>query len=458
MTTRQKSKSNKKRNKRIRNLIFAVILLLISTAVSYMYFLTGRYKDSIYPGVIIQGVDLSGKNKEEAVNILSEKYSNPLQKKKISIKTPNKTYTINLSDLNPKYNIEEKVDEAISYGKDLNIFSKYKLIKKPASKEYNLQFTYDDKLITDTIKKVSEDVNKEPVDATITRGNGGFNVTEDQNGYKLDSDKLSKDIASKINANEEGDIVIEASIKEIKAKITADALKKIDSKLSSFSTSFATSSEGRCTNISLATRSINGTVLMPGDTFSFNGTVGERTKERGYKEAGVIVNQKLDSGLGGGICQVSSTLYNALIRANIKMTERTHHTIPVAYVELGSDATVDWGNIDLKFKNTFDYPIYIEGYTSNKNVYFNIYSNSALAKRTYTITSEVYDVIESKTEYINDSSMKEGQTEVVKSPHSGYRVRTYRNIYENGKFIKKELVTNDYYIPINGVIKRGTKK
>lgn len=458
MARSKKNTTKSKGNKKIRNLIFAVILLLISAAISYVYFTTQKFDSVMLPGVNIEDVDLSGKSKEEAIQILREKYSNPILGKKVNIKTPKRTYTINYSELNPQYNIIETVEGALTYGKDLNIISRYKIIKKPEIKKYKLKFSYNHKPVDDMISTISKDINSKPVEATINLVNGDFQVTKDKKGFELESKKLSEYIASKISERSNEDINADAPIKSLGAKVTAEALKTINSKIGSFSTSFTSSSEARSTNISLATQSINGKVLMPGDTFSFNEVVGERTKERGYKEAGVIVNQQLDSGVGGGICQVSSTLYNALLRGNIKTTERVHHTFPSTYVEKGLDATVDWGNIDLKFKNTFDYPIYIEGFTSNKNVYFNIYSNSSLAKRSYSITTEVYSTIEPTTKYIDDPTLPVGQTEVVKQARSGYRVRAYKNIYENGKLIGREQISNDYYIPINGVIKRGTKK
>lgn len=449
----------KSKNKiKIRNLIFALILLLISAAVSYVYFIEKRFENVIYPGIQVEKVDLSGKSKEEAIQLLKENYSNPVQNKKININTPNKTYTLDFSKLSPQYNIIEVVDQALNYGKDLNIFNKYKLIKESQEMKYNLQFTYNHKPIDDMINTISKDINVKPKDASISLANGNFIVTPEKKGFQLEAQKLNDEIKNKINKRNNSDISIDASIKTLGANITAEKLNLVDSRIGHFSTNFASSSEGRATNIRLATESINGKVLMPGDTFSFNEVVGERTKERGYKEAGVIINQQLDSGLGGGICQVSSTLYNAILRANIMDINRTHHTIPVAYVDIGTDATVDWGNIDLKFTNTFDYPIYIEGSAANRELHFNIYSNSALAKRTYTITTEIYEVIEPKVEYNNDPNLLEGKTQVIKQGRNGHRVRTYRNIHENGKLIEKELVTTDYYVPINGVIKRGTKK
>lgn len=197
---------------------------------------------------------------------------------------------------------------------------------------------------------------------------------------------------------------------------------------------------------------------MPGETFSFNETVGERTVKRGYRAAGVIIDDKIESGIGGGICQVSSTLYNAMLKANITAKERRPHSLPLTYVGKGLDATVDWGNIDFKFKNTLSTPMYIEGYTKDKKVFFNIYSDKALAKRTYQMATEIYDTIEPTVVYKDDPNIPEGETEVVKKPSKGYKVKVYRKTYENGKLIGTELVSKDFYKPVKGEIIRGTKK
>ncbi|MCY6355819.1 VanW family protein [Clostridium sp. ZS2-4] len=455
---RTKRNDKKKNVKRMTKFFFAAVLLGISVIGSYGYFTTQKWNNLIFPNVVVENIDLTGKTKEEAIKILSDKYGNPVLNSKINIKTQNRTYTISYSGLNAKYNITQVVNEAYTYGKDLNIISKYKLIAKPKSKQYELKFSYDEKPVNDTIQSIKKDINKNTKDASIKLENGKFNIIPGTKGVELDEAKLKKDILAKLNNKASGDINLEAPTKVLEPKISTAALEAVNTKIGSFSTNYATSSQARATNIDVATRSINETLVMPGDTFSFNGIVGERTKARGYQEAPVIVNQKLESGLGGGICQVSSTLYNAILQSNIKTTERAHHTFPSHYVDKGLDATVDWGNIDLKFKNTFDYPIYVEAGTNNRNVYFNLYSNQKLKQRTYKITSEVYSTIEPTTKYIDDPTLPAGKEEVVKNPHTGYKVKVYRDIYENGKFVKKETVSNDYYVAINGVIKRGTKK
>lgn len=418
-----------------------------------------KYSDSIYPDVQVEELDLSGKSRKEAVELLQEKYGDVLIKKKITVQGINKTYTIDYGKLNAKYNIEEAVNDAMSYGKNLSTLDKYKLIKNPEPKQFTLKFSFDEKGIKDTIDTMKKDIDKAPVNASISMiSSGKFNIVPDKTGLKLNTEKLEQDITGKINGEISGDMELQAPIEELKASVTSDTLSKINTKVSSFSTSFAGSSANRAANIVLATKSINGQLVMPGDSFSFNDVVGKRTAEKGYKEAPVIVGNKLDSGLGGGICQVSTTLYNAVIRSNINATERSHHTLPSHYIGLGMDATVDYGNIDYKFKNTLPVPIFIEGYAQGTNLIFNVYSDSSLTKRTYDLVSETYGTIQPEIKYVDDPNMFEGQTAIDQPSSIGYKVRVYKKIYENGNLVGQELVSNETYNKVDAVVRRGTKK
>lgn len=420
---------------------------------------TKPYENVIFPGVAVEDIDLSGKTKDEAVKIIQEKYGKEVLKKKITIKAGDKTYSVDYSKLSAKYNIEDVVNEAFSYGKNHGMLEKYKLIKSPVSKPYELEFSADSKPIKELVATIQKEVDKDPVNASLSAvGRGKFSVASDKPGAKLNVEKLEKDITDKINGELSGDVEVKADIESVQASVTADTLSKVNTRLSTFTTTFATSTANRVTNISLATRSINGMLLMPGEEFSFNGVVGQRTVARGYKEAGVIINNQLDSGIGGGICQVSTALYNAVTRANINATERQHHSLKSSYAAPGLDATVDYGNIDYKFKNTLEYPVFIEGYLTGKSLTFNIYSDKSLANRTYDLVSEVYATLEPKVTYIDDPNMYEGVTEYVKKPSTGYKVRVYRKIYENGKLVDKEKLYEETYKKIDGVAKRGTKK
>lgn len=437
--------------------ILAVLTMGI-VPVRYVYATGNNWRDVIYPGVYIENIDVSRKQFAEAEELINEKYGKELLSKKIEIQVNDNVYTLDYKSIEARYNIHDVVKEAFSYGKQGNVIEKYKLIKGDQKKEYKLSFAYSSKPIDELVNKIEQEVNRNAENAKISITNGNIIITPEVNGVKLEKDKLKEAIIAQINGElTKESIRINAPIVTVKPGITQERLSTINSPIASFSTSFSASTANRINNIQLATSAINGTVLMPGETFSFNEIVGERTAARGYKAAGVIIGDKIESGLGGGICQVSSTLYNAMLRSGIKASERMNHTLPLSYAPKGLDATVDWGNIDLKFKNTLNTPIYIEGYTQNRNVYFNIYSNEGLKKRSYEMVTEV-SIIQPTIKYIDDSNRLAGENLVVKNASNGYKAKVYRKTFENRKLINTELISNDYYTPVNGEIIRGIKK
>ncbi len=441
-------------------LIFIFLLILVSFGIIYyIYMEVSKFDSVIYPGVSIEGINLGMKTKNEAKNIIEDKYSKTITKKNINIAWDDKEYNLSCAKLNPEYNVEKTIDNAYRYGKNLNIFSKYKIIKFKKVKDYSLNLYYDNKVMNEFIDSIEKDINKEAKNATLTIDKGSILIVEEEDGFKLEKDKLKKILYTNVNSKNLNDINEKAPVKTLHAQIKQDELKNINTNVSSYSTNYRSiSSSQRANNIELATKAINGTLIMPKEDFSFNKTVGPRTAARGYQGAPVIVGNKVRPGLGGGICQVSGTLYNAVLKANINATERSGHSFPASYLPMGMDATIDYGNIDYKFKNTLDYPIYIEGITNGLNVTFNIYSNRSLKNKIYNISSEVYETVKPIEKYIDDYSLPLGKTQIVKEGRIGYKVKVYRSTIENGKVIKKELLYNDFYRPGESVLRRGIKR
>lgn len=358
-------------------IILVILASLLSGYVTYHYNDIKYWDNLIYPGVTVEGIDVSGKNKEEAESLVKQIYSSKISNNKISITAEGQKYTLDYSKVDLKYNLDEVINEAYLYGKNLNIFSKYMNVRSPKYANYKFKFSYDTKPIKSLVNKIEENVNKDPINASLQIDGRRFNVIPEQNGLKLEKEKLEKEIIARIDSGQLENVELKTSMQVSPARIKGDMIKSINSRIGGFSTNFGSiSSSQRANNIRISTASVNGTVLMPGEVFSFNDVVGERTSDKGYQAAPVIVNNKLESGLGGGVCQVSTTLYNAVNRSGLSSIERTHHTLPVHYVAQGMDATVDYGNIDYKFKNTLSYPVYIQSYTSGGTITFNLYSNS----------------------------------------------------------------------------------
>ena len=236
-------------------------------------------------------------------------------------------------------------------------------------------------------------------------------------------------------------------------------MKKITGKISDYSSSYANTGDGRVKNMQIAAETVSGTIVMPGEEFSYNELIGDTTPDKGYEKANTYVGDEIVPDYGGGICQVSTTLYRAVMRANIRSTERMNHSMIVSYSEPGLDATVANGYIDYKFVNTYDFPIYIQGYVSGGVVNFSIYGNvEAMGNKTYDLISVVNEKISPEVVYKEDNTLEEGK-EVVKSyGMTGYKATAYQVTYENGVEVNRELISNDTYLKTDTIIRKGTKK
>ena len=227
--------------------------------------------------------------------------------------------------------------------------------------------------------------------------------------------------------------------------------------LGSFKTSFSTSNTNRSTNIRLASQKINGTVVMPGETFSYNQTVGQRTSAAGFKEAAVYSGGEVTTGIGGGICQVSSTLYNSVLLANLEIVDRSNHGFNPGYVPAGRDATVSWGGPDFKFKNTRNYPVRVVSNVSGGTITIEIYGLKDPNEYDVEIQSYITSYIQYKTIEKKDASLPVGTAKVLQSGSNGCRSVCYRILKQNGNVISKTLLSSDTYSPHNKIVAVGTK-
>jgi len=227
--------------------------------------------------------------------------------------------------------------------------------------------------------------------------------------------------------------------------------------LGEFTTTYSTSNRNRSTNISLAASKINGIVIMPGEVFSYNQTVGKRTAAAGFKSAGAYSNGQVINTIGGGICQVSSTLYNAVLIADLEIVERTNHYFNPGYVDAGRDATVSWGGPDFRFKNNRDYPIKIVCSGSGGTVNFKIWGLYVENEYEVVITTKYIKSIPYKTIEQKDSSLAKGNTKVLESGSNGCKTQTYKTLKLNGNVVSTTLISTDIYNPHNRVVAVGTK-
>lgn len=302
--------------------------------------------------------------------------------------------------------------------------------------------------------KIYNEVHSEPQNAYYTPAT----ATEKTKIY-ADVDGIDFAISideAKAKLNEElSEYIIPLNRKKAEVTINDIGLEAFPNKLQEFSTRYDASLWARSENLRIATSKIDGVVLMPGQQFSFNGVVGERTVQEGYKNAAIYEGDAVVDGLAGGICQISSTLYNVALLANLQIDERYNHSFKTSYLEAGKDATVVYGIKDLKFTNNRSYPIKIEGNAENGVVNFAIYG----IEEDIEYKINIIPVITSTTPYnvqtITDYSLAPGTQIVKQGGMSGYRVTTYKEKVLNGAIISKEVISNDIYKPMNRIIKVG---
>lgn len=294
---------------------------------------------------------------------------------------------------------------------------------------------------------------KEPKNAAYNEGQT-FEIIKEENGIKFDKEQAKLKYID-LKAGEVAEIILEVVEPEIKVADLGDVLFK--NLISTHTSTYDTTNKNRVTNLEVASERCNNTILYPGDEFSFNKALGHRTTANGYKMANSFAGGKVVQSVGGGICQVSSTLYNAVLRADLTITDRTAHGMYVQYVPQSTDATVVDGVIDFKFRNDRKYPVKIVTTCSNGVVTASIYGFKEADEPTIDIEVKILKTIEYKTVKENDSSMKKGTTKVAQQPVNGYVSESYKIYYKNGKEVSRELISKDEYIPTNEIIKVGTK-
>lgn len=450
------------KNKKLIIIVCSIIVLIVGIAFAYVISVKNEvdsWADKIYPGVQAYGIDLGGKTKDEAVDILNEQLISLIGNKVITVTVGDNKFELKYSDINPTVSADETIEEALEYGKDKKLFAKKKIIKDSVDFKVNTVLSYDEEKIKEFATSINEQVKVDAIDAKISISGSNISVTPESIGKHINIDDLCNKIKECVDPDPEKIEAVSIDLEEYSPKITAAELNKIDGIMSSYSTTFSTADAGRVENLRVATGYVNGTILMPGDEFSYNNTIGETTPERGYKEANTYVGSKIVPGYGGGVCQVSSTLYTAVMQANIRSTERRNHSMTVGYASPGLDATVAAGYIDYKFVNTYDFPVYIQGYLSGNRVVFNIYGNKeAMGGKTYEMVNEIVETYNYKTEEVQDPTLEEGKRVVTSSGANGCKAKGYLITYENGVQVNKELISTDVYSTRNQVVNVGTKK
>lgn len=463
-STKSKEAVAEKKGRRVGKVITIILITVLIIALAWLGFYIYKLLniETFYFGVVVDDISLEGMSKKEAIDKVRDKYQPTLDEVNIVLQIDDKKWSFDYEDIGASIDIEETIEEAYKIGREGSIIDRLREIRETAEngKTFKTTLTYDVELLKDSIEEIAKEVHIEPEDATITfnpNNKTKFSFTEEKSGRAMLVDETMAALKSKVNAWEFSPYDIPTE--ELKPKYTLKELKTWTSKIAEFSTKLSGSDE-RKYNIAFSAKSFKGARIDPGEVFSFNEITGPRDSSHGYKNAPVIKDGRvLVEEPGGGNCQTSSTLYGALIRADLEVVERYPHSWPSTYIEIGQDATVNYPNVDLKVKNNKDSAVFLDSYVSNGRIVVVVYGK---APEEYDKIEVVSSVLESKpapaANIVKDSSLYEDQTVVEYKSRPGYKVQTYRVYYRDGKEVKRVKESLSSYPVVTGKKRVGTKK
>ena len=522
-----------KSNKKVIIICSIIAIIIVIAILSTIFALINSKNEKMLNGISINGISVSGKDKDEVKEILSEK----IEAKKtedLVVKLDAKTEegaeykgVISFEQLQLNYKLDEAIEKAYNIGRDSNIFvNNFNIVKTFFAKnnieipyeyneeELNKQIDTINGQIPGAVIESSYDIDEDKKELVITKGKEGLEVdpellkqeveneiknvesgkkeinlsTKNKEPNQINLDKIYSEIHTEPQnayytqnpftlyphvdgidfaiSMEEAKKILEENKEEyiIPLKITHPEITtdKIGSEgfpdlLAEFSTNYNPGAKDRTTNLRLASNKINNTVVLPGETFSYNKVVGKRTTEAGYKEAPSYAGGKVVNDIGGGICQITSTLYNAVVLANLDIVSRSNHQFVPSYVKAGRDATVVYGAIDFKFKNTRKYPIKIKSTVSGGVARVQIYGMKEETEYEVKIETKITGSIPMKTVYEDDPTLEKGKEKEEQKGHNGTYSEAYKVVYLNGKVVSRTLLSKDKYNQMSTIIKRGTK-
>lgn len=466
----KRTQKRMERRKKAKRKAFFVGILAVGMIAGGSVFAYGQYMknkmeeavniNTIYNGISVNGTDISGKTKEEALQQLQQEADVHLGSQKITIQKEDRTWEIPFSDLDVKYDIEASVEQAWEIGRTGELKDRYKVVTDVAQNKEDIpiSYTHDKQKVIEKLQEIATEFNVDAQDSTLTRKNGAFQITDEQKGYAMDIDKTVPKVEQMLEQNTGG--IVEPEITVTEPKVTKADNEKVTDLIGTYSTTYSANAAGRNENLRVGCANIDGTVIAPGDVFSMNVGLGPQTYANGYKDAGVYVNGKVEQGVAGGVCQVTSTLYNAVILAELEIVERYPHSMTVGYVPLGRDAAVAGDYKDLKFRNDTEYPVYIEAYARDGKVVCNLYGHEIHDAGHKVDFEMVFDgTIPKPAEKITkDATKPEGYRQVTYTGKTGSKVSTYKIIIENGKQTSKEWFSSSTYRATADEVTVGTKK
>lgn len=439
-----------------------IAILFISACILAGSLLGLYYQDKrllsggIAENIQVEQISLSDLDPAQALALLERQYS-PLLRQKLTLTYKEMSWEVDPERLGVELDLEKVVEAAYRVGRQGGLWQRFQqrirvrregLILKPELK-------FNQAKVSALGSQLASQIHRTAKNAQLQVKGTEVYVVPSVTGRRLVVEKLPGVLFDALLKSKR---TVTVPVEEINPKLTTEIVKGwgIQGQVAGFSTRFNVANTNRVKNIRISAGKLDGHIVMRGEEFSFNRIVGTRGVKEGYTEAPVIIGGKLVPGVGGGVCQVSSTLYNALLFADLKPTKRSHHSMPVAYLPIGRDAAVAYDYIDLRFKNTSGSALLFKTSVEGDRLRVAIFGSRTdkVVDLESTVEEEILATVEEKL----DLSLAPGHREVVREGASGYKVSVWRTVTRRGKLIKRELVSKDYYRPVTKLVAVGPPK
>jgi vancomycin resistance protein YoaR len=425
-------------------LLTIVCLFFLLAIFDHLY-----YRNRLYPGILLKEIDLGGKT--------SGHLEKALESIEITFTGPEGRYiNLPLRKLGILPALQQVFADGYRQGRQsiwpLTYRDRLKILKEGYS--LRLRYRLDESQLSDSIDSLGDLFNIQPSDAHFKVSNASHvKIIPEKTGYLLKKEELRQHLLQQLSEPDTPFTVI-LPVSETPAKVTAFSFreKKIEALTSTFTTFFDPARENRVHNIELAASYLNNYFLAPGEIFSFNSIIGNTTPEKGYKEAPIIIGGELVPGFGGGICQLSTTLYNAVLLANLEIIERHSHQLTVPYIPPGMDATVSYKINDLKFRNNKEHYILINSVVDKNTLTLHLFGQPP--EESVEIETRILETYPSPIRYVYSSDLPSGEAEEI-AGYPGCLVEAWKTVYRNGQVESREKISLDSYLPYPTVIRSG---
>lgn len=451
--------------------ITTVCIVALFAVVGRVFFLDNAYNNNSYSNnTTINGVNVGGLNTRDAQKLLASTFTKKAETFELTLTYKGKSWHFNKDNFKITSDIHTILEEAQvrdkaneSYESQLDTINSI----TQSGKNINIAFNYIFVGLDEEIDKIIAEINYEPVNSELTFDpsiKGTFKITPHKTGLKVNKEQLYYEINEQFVHKNNVKVEIPTLVDE--PDVTYEYNKSLTNKVAEFTSNVSDSTGNRKANVKLALSRINGLVVQPGESVSFNKLTGPHSMANGYKVATIIFNGQFVDGVGGGVCQASTTLYNALLLADLEIEKVSKHTLPVKYVPLALDAMVAEGVADLVFKNSHNYPIFIKATTTPENVTVQIYGHELEHGMTIKTRSEIIkqlphggDVIKQDVKGEHTSKvLYKGEQYRLTYPRNGFEAKAYLEYYKDGQFITRKTIRHEIYYPQQGIIIEGVEE